>query len=436
MAGRWRNVLRTIGPGILVAATGVGAGDLATGAFTGNKLGLAILWAVVIGAAFKFVINEGLARWQLATGETLLEGAVHHLGRPVQWFFAVYLVAWSFLVGLALISACGATSHAILPIFDSPESDKNFYAVLHSLLALGLVQLGGFRLFEQTMNVCIAVMFVIVLATAAALQPAAPELISGLLLPSIPDASGEGLGWTIALMGGVGGTLTVLCYGYWIRELGREGPDAVRTCRWDLAIAYTLTALFGMAMVVIGSRTPPVTGGGVGLIVSLATSLETSLGNFGRVGRWAFLCGAWGAVFSSLLGVWQSVPYLFADFWYLRRETSPDRNAAPDGPNSAAGGRPESLTRSRPYQFFLLGLSTVPAVGLWTVPFATAQKIYAIVGALCIPMLAAVLLRLNGQTRLVGKRFRNSWFTSGVLVIILVLFVAYGGRAIHIKLFR
>ena len=51
-------------------------------------------------------------------------------------------------------------------------------------------------------------------------------------------------------------------------------------------------------------------------------------------------------------------------------------------------------------------------------------------------MLAAVLLRLNGQTRLVGKRFRNSWFTSGVLVIILVLFVAYGGRAIHIKLFR
>ncbi|MEO1996510.1 MAG: Nramp family divalent metal transporter [Planctomycetaceae bacterium] len=434
MAGRWRCVLRTIGPGILVAATGVGAGDLATGAFTGNKLGLAILWAVVIGAAFKFVINEGLARWQLATGETLLEGAVHHLGRPVQWFFAVYLVAWSFLVGLALISACGATAHAILPLFGSPETDKNFYAVLHSLLALGLVQWGGFRLFEQTMNVCIAVMFVVVLATAAALQPPVSELVSGLLLPSIPDASGEGLGWTIALMGGVGGTLTVLCYGYWIRELGREGPEAMRTCRWDLAIAYTLTALFGMAMVVIGSRTPPISGGGSGLIVSLATELETSLGDFGHVGKWAFLCGAWGAVFSSLLGVWQSVPYIFADFWYLSQTTRHASNS--DIESSRSPMRSNVTTRCRPYQFYLWGLSTVPALGLFTIPFTTAQKIYAIVGALCIPMLAAVLLRLNGQTRLVGPRFRNSWFTSGVLLIALLLFLIYGGRAIHIKWFR
>ena len=433
MQYRWETLLRTIGPGILVAATGVGAGDLATGAFTGNKLGLAILWAVAVGAFLKFVINEGLARWQLATGETLLEGAVHHMGRPVQWFFAVYLVAWSFLVGLALISACGATAHAILPIFDSAESDKNFYAVLHSLLALGLVQLGGFRVFEQTMNVCIAVMFVIVLATAAALQPPMSELASGLLLPTIPDAAGEGLGWTIALMGGVGGTLTVLCYGYWIRELGRQGPEAMRTCRWDLAIAYTLTALFGMAMVVIGSRTPPVTGGGAGLIVSLADALQTALGDLGHIGKWAFLCGAWGAVFSSLLGVWQSVPYIFADFWNLtqtgRRQSSSPLESAQSPEASVV------TTDSRPYQMYLWGLATIPALGLFTVPFATAQKIYAIVGALCIPMLAAVLLCLNGQTRLVGPRFRNSRITTIVLLIALALFLVYGGRAIYTKWF-
>ncbi|MAF09550.1 iron transporter, partial [Candidatus Poribacteria bacterium] len=47
---RARGVLSVIGPGILVAATGVGAGDLATGAFTGSQLGTAVLWAVVVGA--------------------------------------------------------------------------------------------------------------------------------------------------------------------------------------------------------------------------------------------------------------------------------------------------------------------------------------------------------------------------------------------------
>ena len=84
---RGKNLLTIIGPGILVAATGVGAGDLATATFTGTKLGLAILWAVVLGAFFKFVLNEGLTRWQLATGDTLLEGASNCLGRPAQYSF-------------------------------------------------------------------------------------------------------------------------------------------------------------------------------------------------------------------------------------------------------------------------------------------------------------------------------------------------------------
>ena len=64
-----------IGPGLLLAATGVGSGALATGGIVGSLLGPAVLWAVVLGALLKFVVTEGLARWQLATGETLLEPA-------------------------------------------------------------------------------------------------------------------------------------------------------------------------------------------------------------------------------------------------------------------------------------------------------------------------------------------------------------------------
>ena len=66
-------------------------------------------------------------------------------------------------------------------------------------------------------------------------------------------------------------------------------------------------------MVIIGN-TVAASGTGAGLIIEIADSLERSLG---VVGRWAFLIGAFGAVFSSLLGVWQSAPSLFADLWRL-----------------------------------------------------------------------------------------------------------------------
>ena len=112
-------------------------------------------------------------------------------------------------------------------------------------------------------------------------------------------------------MGGIGGTVTVLCYGYWIREVDRTGKNDLRTCRIDLAVAYAVTALFGIAMVIIGS-TIEIEGRGAGLLVTLS---ERLVENLGMAGRWIFLVGALGAVYSSLLGVWQAVPYLFADLW-------------------------------------------------------------------------------------------------------------------------
>jgi len=64
--------LSVIGPGLLVAATGIGAGDLATASFAGSHLGIAVLWAALAGAFLKFVVNEGLTCWQLATGASLV----------------------------------------------------------------------------------------------------------------------------------------------------------------------------------------------------------------------------------------------------------------------------------------------------------------------------------------------------------------------------
>ena len=100
-----KSLFAMLGPGILVAATGVGAGDLATAAFAGSKLGVAVLWAVVLGAGIKYLLTEGLTRWQLATGDTLLEGSMSRLGRPAQYIFLIYLLLWSFMVAAALMSA-------------------------------------------------------------------------------------------------------------------------------------------------------------------------------------------------------------------------------------------------------------------------------------------------------------------------------------------
>src|SRR5688572_23035586 len=148
-----RGLLATIGPGLLVAATGVGVGDIAGAGFAGSRLGYAVLWAAVLGCFIKFVVNEGLMRWQLATGQTLLEGAVLRFSPAVRWLFLVYLLVWSWAVGSALISAAGIAGHALFPVFDDPQAGKIVWGIAHSAAAVVLILLGGFRRFAQAMTV-------------------------------------------------------------------------------------------------------------------------------------------------------------------------------------------------------------------------------------------------------------------------------------------
>ena len=444
------NIFRIIGPGILVAATGVGAGDLATAGFAGNQLGIAVLWAVLVGAFLKYVLTEGLARWQLATGLTLLEGMAFKLskgvtlGRLLGWLFLPYFLLWTFFVGSALISACGVTLFAILDASQlaaglDPNTAKVIFGILSSLAGLSLLLLGGFPLFEKIMGVCIGIMFLTVVASALVLMPEPLEILKGMTIPRIPDISGSGLTWTIALMGGVGGTVTMLCYGYWIAEVGRTGRDNLKVCRIDLATGYGTIAIFGMALVIIGS-TAKIEGSGVGLIVSLADSLQSSLG---QTGRWVFLIGAFGAVFSSLLGVWQAAPYLFADVWklFLKKSASGLPGA---GPGEAAESRDISMEgqdrqsplgkygQSLPYRFYLFAIAIVPMLGL-IVQFREIQKIYAIIGAAFIPMLATLLLVLNGRRQWVGAS-KNRPATVLALVLILFFFGWIAWRVWNSKL--
>lgn len=390
-------------PGFLVAATGIGAGDLATASFTGSQLGLAILWAVIVGGFLKFVLTEGIARWQLVTGQTFLEGVASRMGRVVGWLFLPYLFLWSFFVGSALMSACGVTLHAIFPVFEDPDNGKLVFGILSSLIGLGMVWIGGFQLFEKVMSMCIGIMFVTVVVTALLLWPGTTQIISGLFIPAIPDAQGEGITWTVALIGGIGGTLTMLCYGYWIREKGRIGTEAIRICRIDLAVGYSMTILFGVAMVIIGS-TINIEGGGAGLLVTLAERLKEPLG---QAGFWLFLIGALGAVFSSLLGVWQAIPYLFADMWRLFFKQSQQSTS-------------EDLTKSMPYRTYLLALAVVPMIGLF-MKFIEVQKLYAVIGAVFVPLLAIALLILNGKRAWVGD-FANRPLTIVSLLATLVFF--------------
>jgi Mn2+/Fe2+ NRAMP family transporter len=399
-----RHWFSQLAPGILLAATGVGAGDILTTSLAGSEVGLVLMWTVVAGAVLKFTLSEGIARWQLATGTTLLEGWALRLGPWIRWLFFAYLLLYTLSVGGALASACGVAGTGFLAVGD-PHTSRVFWGILHSAVGLLIAWRGSFRLFEIVMAALAGIMFFAVVLTAVAIGPDYRGVAAG-FIPSVPAG---GSSWVLAVLGGVGGTVTLLSYGYWIREEGRAGLKDVRVCRWDLAAGNGMTAVFGLGALVIGSRLE-LQGQGAVLASQLADQLAGVVGGWGR---WLFLAGFWGAVFSSLLGVWQSIPYLFADFLELSRM------------KRAGAARSANLRATRPYRAYLLFIATVPLIALFR-PVREIQLAYGVIACLFMPLLAFTLLILNNRKAWVGREFATPPAANLVLVVALALFSYLG----------
>jgi Mn2+/Fe2+ NRAMP family transporter len=397
--------LGRVGPGLAIAATGVGAGDLIAASVAGLRFGTALAWAVLLGAVLKYVLNEGIARWQLGEDRTVLSAVVERFPRWVTWYLAVYFVLWTAAVAAGLAAACGIAAATLWPVL-SPAG----WGILHSLLAAGVVLVGGYPVFERAMKGFIAVMFLSMVGSALWLGPDWTQVGQGVLLPTIPAGS---IFMVLSIMGGVGGSVTLLAYGAWIREKGWRGRRYLSIARTDLAVAYILTGLFGVAVLVVASTLaasgePP--GTGTGLLIGMGDVLGGVLGNVGKV---VFLVGVWAAVFTSMLGTWHGVPALFADFLRAWR-----KDPEPQGRDRLAGGLVVGVA--------LLAMALVPlGRPLWLI------LAYTVTGSLFMPFLAFVLLRLNSVRGPLGRELGYGIASRAILWATLVMFAWLGATQVQ-----
>jgi len=288
-------------------------------------------------------------------------------------------------------------------------------AVAHSLFGFAFVWFGGYSGFEKLMKTLVGIMgFSILTCAALTLHDPLPAL-RGLVVPAIPPGSGT---YVLSIIGGIGGSITMLSYNYWMREEKLSGPGALGYVRGDVGIAYVFTALFGISIMLIANQAfflPGVTITDAQAVPKMAEMLGTMLGRFGVV---AYSIGFWAAVFASLLGVWQSVPYLYADFYSIVRQL----------PVAAR----EEMTKSTsvPYRLALIFITLAP------LPFAFVRRpliiivTYTIVGSLFVPFLAATLLYLNNRVRWTSAVPRNHWTTNALLAVILAMFLVVGAQEV------
>ncbi|MFM7290204.1 MAG: Nramp family divalent metal transporter [Planctomycetia bacterium] len=275
----WQS-LAHLGPGLILASSIVGSGELIATTIVGAEAGFVLLWLIILGCAIKVAAQVEIGRTTLAWGRTPLD-AFNRVPGPrvagLNWIYWGWVmmtalvvvqqggilsgVAQSLAGGLPLTAAGRewnrlhdtaadlvvaeaaerrrgeAAADAIRGRLDAVTAemkllptppDETIWAVLTGVVTAVLLAIGRYRLIERMSILLVGTFTVVTLLALVLLQldPVwairADELASG-LIPSIPPAVGgrSPLVTALATIGIIGvGASELIMYPYWCLEKG------------------------------------------------------------------------------------------------------------------------------------------------------------------------------------------------------------------------
>lgn len=392
----WLGSLRRVGPGMVLAASIVGSGELIATTTLGAQVGFLALWIILVSCAIKPVVQAELGRYTVATGHTGLEGFDRVPGPRLRVGWVVW--AWGLTVSLTLLQVGGMYGgvaqvlHLLLPAVT-----VNAWVLVCVALTIALLLGGGYDRIERLAFVKVGLFTALTIAAAAvlvrrsgAIDPA--DLANGLTF-QLPAA---GLATAIAVFGitGVGATELVM-YPYWCIEKGyarfvgpRDGSAAwltrargwIRVMHLDILCSLVIYTLATVAFYLLGAGILH----SAGVIPSQQDTIQVLsriyTQTLGEWALWLFYAGAVVTLYGTIFASTAAHARLFADALRVGRVYPRD------------DGRRRTAWRNR----FVVVLSAVPALLYWFIEAPVQMVVMGgVAQAAMLPIigLAAVYLR-------------------------------------------
>lgn len=389
--------LKEIGPGALVAAAFIGPGTVTTASIAGSSYGYTLLWAVLFSILATYILQEMTARLGLVGGMGVGEAIRHKIQTPILKFFAAFLVIGAILIGNAAYEA-GNITGAVLGFNHLAEGlPFNPLILVIGGITFGILFLGKYVLIERFLILLVSWMGLIFLIAAIAVRPNLMEILSGLLIPKLPENS-------LLMVVGLIGT-TVVPYNLFLHAASVQerwnDPKKLSSARWDLLFSILLGGLITMAILITAAASTQ------GKVIENTNDLAAGL--------------------VPLLGGWSS---WFLTFGFFAAGLS----SAITAPLAAAFATSEILGWKKDLQSFrfravwILVLATglvFSCLGLKPTQVITFAQI---ANGLLLPIIASFLLWIMNDSNIMGTHSNSkkvNWI--GAIIIVITLLLGFKG---------
>jgi len=323
----FRASLRRIGPGMILAASIVGSGELIATTTLGAEVGYVALWVILLSCLIKPVVQAEMARYIIASGETGLAGFDRFPGPRAtigRRFGTVNWIVWAWaLMTLMTMLQVGAMYGGVAAVMNLliPAISIKLWVLIFAAITLALLLGGGYDRIERLAMVKVG-LFTMLTFLAALLLIRMPQYFSwSAMLDGLKfKMPGQGFSTAVAVFGITGvGASELFMYPYWCVEKGyarfagkRDGSPEwnarargwIRVMHTDILATMVIYTIATIAFYLLGAGVL----NGMGKVPSAKDMIPT-LSNIytqtlGPWSLWLFYLGAiatlYGTIFASV----------------------------------------------------------------------------------------------------------------------------------------
>jgi manganese transport protein len=247
----------------VIAAAFIGPGTVTTSASAGAGFQYSLLWALAFSTVACLVLQEASARITVVSGSNLGQALVRQYGAHRAARGIPYFVMSAIILGCAAFEA-GNILGAVAGLELVSGAPKRALTLVIGAFAFGVLWLGSTRVVANLLGLIVAVLGASFLTAAVALKPPIGALVTGSLVPVLPDGAGL---LVLALIG-----TTVVPYNLFLGS-GLSHAQSLGEMRFGLAVAVLLGGIISMGILVVGAATE-----GTFSYAGLAAALALRLG--------------------------------------------------------------------------------------------------------------------------------------------------------------
>ncbi len=187
-------LLRAIGPGLLVTVGFIDPGNWASNMAAGSQFGYALLWVVTLSTVMLIVLQHNAAHLGIVTGLCLAESVTSYLSRPLSRF--VLLSAFAASVATVMAELLGAAC-ALNMLFGLPIG---IGALMTAVIVLALLLTNSYRKIERWIIGFVSLIGLAFLIEVAMVPVDWRAAATSTVLPSLPAGS---VSVVVAVLGAV-----------------------------------------------------------------------------------------------------------------------------------------------------------------------------------------------------------------------------------------